>query len=79
MVVVSLERRPKLTQIIDLNSGVDILPKKKYKNLELVKLLSISNEENLKNPCELADETMFKEQYELRFGKPKEKEHKESH
>ena len=68
----------KLTQIIDLNSGVDILPKKKYKNLELVKLLSISNEDNLKNPCEIADETMFKEQYELRFGKPKKRNTKKA-
>jgi P4 family phage/plasmid primase-like protien len=61
----------KITQIIDMNSGVDIYSKKKYKNSELVKLLSISNEENLKNPCEIVDEEMFKEQYELRFGKPK--------
>ena len=68
----------KLTQIIDLNSGVDIFPKKKYKNLELVKLLSISSEDNLKNPCQIADENMFKEQYEIRFGKPKKRNTKKA-
>ena len=68
----------KLTQVIDMNSGVDIFLKKKFKNSELVKLLSISNEENIKNPCEMLDEAMFKEQYELRFGKPKKRNTKKA-
>ena len=59
----------KLTGIIQ--NGKNIKEQKKYKNIELVKLLSISREENLKNPCFVQDEEFFTTQYELKFGKPK--------
>ena len=48
----------KLTQIIDLNwSRCNVT--KNFKNLKLVKLLSIPNEDNLRNPCELAMTMIF--------------------
>jgi len=63
----------KLTQILDIVTQKNILPSKNYKNLELVKLLSISLDENLNNICEVVDEETFKIEYESKFGKPKKK------
>lgn len=63
----------KLTQILDMSQNVDVLPDRTYKDLELVKLLSISNEDNLKNPLDIENPSEFKREYESIFGKPKKK------
>lgn len=68
----------KLTKIINLKSGEDILPNRNYKDIELVRLLSISLEQNLKSPCEIVDEAFFKQEYENKFGKPKKRSHKKT-
>ena len=59
----------KLTHIFNLKTDEDVYPERSYKNIELVKLLSISNERNLKNPSEVTDPSFFKEQYEGFFGR----------
>ena len=64
----------KLTNI--LNNGVNVLDKKNYSNIELVKLLSINSDENLKTPCQVLDDELLKIEYESNFGKPKKKSNK---
>tara|TARA_B100000795_G_C22794171_1_gene438500 strand:+ start:132 stop:2762 length:2631 start_codon:yes stop_codon:yes gene_type:complete len=66
----------KLTSII--KDDEDILGETKYNNIELVKLLSISREENLKNPCSILNEEKLKIEYETKFGKPKKKSSKKT-
>jgi P4 family phage/plasmid primase-like protien len=61
----------KLTQVFDMTSQNNILPDKSYKNLELVKLLSINSEENLQNILEVENDDFFKKEYETKFGKQK--------
>ena len=63
----------KLTQILDMSTQKDILSEKSYKNLELVKLLSINTDETLQNILEVENGDFFIKEYESKFGKQKKK------